>query len=71
MISRARRNVWQNEVTRRLSGGDVKVRRYTPGVDDVQTKEPSPVEAVADERIGRVKRVLVAILQGVDDVQGD
>lgn len=62
MMSSARRKVWQNDVTRRLSGGEVKVRRYTPGDDKVQTNEPAPV-AVGDERIGRVKRVSVDIVK--------
>lgn len=61
-MSSARRKVWQKEVTRRLSGADVKVRRYTPGDNKVQTNDPSPV-AVGEERIGRVKRVLDAILE--------
>lgn len=49
----------------------MKVRRYTPGVDDVQTKEPLLVEAVGEGRIGRVKRVLVVIVEVVDEIQSD
>lgn len=39
-MSRAIRKDWQNVVTRRLSGGALNVRRYMPGVGDVQMNEP-------------------------------
>jgi hypothetical protein len=61
MMSRARIKAWQKAVVRRLSGGEVKVRRYTPGVVDVQTNVPLLLSKVGDVRTGTVKSVLVAI----------
>ena len=52
---------WQKAVVRRLSGGEVKVRRYTPGVVDVQTNVPLLLSEVGDVRTGTVKSVLVVI----------
>ena len=39
-MSKARRKVWMKEVTRRLSGGEVNVKRYTFSDSSVQTNVP-------------------------------
>lgn len=61
-ISRAKRVVWQNDVTRRLSGGDVKVRRYTEAAGDVTMTVPLALVALGEARIGSWNSVVVAIL---------
>jgi hypothetical protein len=61
-MSRARRSVWQNEVTRRLSGGDVNVRRYTEVAGEVTMTVPLALVAVGEARIGSWNNVVVAIL---------
>lgn len=60
-MSRARRIVWQNEVTRRLSGGDVNVRRYTEAAGDVTMTVPLALVALGEARIGSWNSVVVAI----------
>lgn len=62
MMSRARIKAWQKAVVRRLSGGEVNVRRYTPGVEDVQTNVPLLLSELGEARTGTVKSRLVAIL---------
>jgi len=63
-MSRARMKAWQKAVVRRLSGGEVKVKRYTLGVevDVVQMNVPLLLSEVGDVRTGTVKSVFVAIL---------
>lgn len=56
---------WQKAVVRRLSGGEVKVRIYTPGLEDVQMNVPLLLSDVGDMRTGSVKSVLVAIFVSV------
>ena len=55
-MSRARVKVAIKEDVRRLSGGEVKVRRYIFGEGEVTVKEPSPLGS------GRVKRGCCAVI---------
>lgn len=65
-MSRARSRAWQNGVRSLLSGGDVKVKMYTPGDVVLQTTVPeAPFSAEGEARIGTVKRGWVAILEVV------
>lgn len=59
MMSIANNNASHSGVRRRLSGGEEKVKRYTPGAGTVQTTDPALRSSSAAALTGRLNRVFV------------